>query len=63
MQNISTSICFYLGFTARQDYFTPFEPSQSLGGAKSEVHEKNKQNLACLTYGQFYGRLEPTPVR
>ena len=25
---------FYLGFTARQDYFTHFEPSQSLGGAK-----------------------------
>lgn len=26
---------FYLGFTARQDYFTHFEPSQSLGGAKT----------------------------
>ena len=25
---------FYLGFTARQDYFTHFEPSQSQGGAK-----------------------------
>ena len=25
---------FYLGFTAHQVYFTHFEPSQSLGGAK-----------------------------
>ena len=25
---------FYLGFTARQDYFTHFEPSQSLGGVR-----------------------------
>ena len=24
-----------LGFTPRQDYFTHFEPSQSLGGAKT----------------------------
>ena len=28
-------IIFNLGFTARQDYFTNFEPSQSLGGAKT----------------------------
>ena len=28
-------MCFlYLGFTARQDYFTHFELSQSIGGAK-----------------------------
>ena len=26
--------CFCFGFTARQDYFTHFEPSQLLGGAK-----------------------------
>ena len=26
---------FYLGFTAHQDYFTYFAPSQSLGGAKT----------------------------
>ena len=25
---------FYVSFTAHQDYFTHFEPSQSLGGAK-----------------------------
>ena len=24
-----------MGFTVRQDYFTHFEPSQSVGGAKS----------------------------
>ena len=28
-------IFFYLGFTTHQDYFTHFEPSQSLGGAKT----------------------------
>ena len=27
-------IFFYLGFTALLDYFTHFEPSQQLGGAK-----------------------------
>ena len=26
---------FYLGFTARQDYFTHFEASQSLGRAET----------------------------
>ena len=26
---------FYLGFTASQDYFTHFEPSQSLGTEKT----------------------------
>ena len=31
---------FYFGFTVRQDYFTVFEPSQSLGGGKSEILEK-----------------------
>ena len=45
---------FYLGFMAGQDYFTHFEPHQSLGGAKTGYPEKNhltirKQNLACLT--------------
>ena len=45
---------FYVGFTASQDYFTHFEPSQSLDGAKTgdprEHHlTTRKQNLACLT--------------
>ena len=31
---------FYLGFTARQDYFTHFEPSQSLDGAKTEYPQE-----------------------
>ena len=43
------------GFTANQDYFTYFEPSQSLGGAKTgDPREKQltacKQNLAILAY-------------
>ena len=34
-------IVFDLGFTAHQDYFTHFEPSQLLGGAKTGYpHEK-----------------------
>ena len=28
-------LSFLFDFTARQDYFTPFEPSQSLGRAKT----------------------------
>ena len=42
------SLILYLGFTARQDYFTHFEPSQN-----KRFPEKNlttgKQNLACPT--------------
>ena len=35
---------------ARQDYFTHFEPSQSLDGAKMGDHLTTcKQKLACLT--------------
>ena len=45
---------FYLGLMARQDYFTHFERSQTLGGAKMGDPRKKhlttrKQNLACLT--------------
>ena len=29
---------FLTGFMARQDYFTHFEQSRTLGGAKSEYH-------------------------
>ena len=47
-------LCFYLGFTTCEDYFTHFEPSQSLDGAKTgDLQEKylttSKQNWACLT--------------
>ena len=31
---------FYLRFMACQDYFTHFEPSQSLGGRKQELPDK-----------------------
>ena len=45
---------FDLGFMARQDYFTRFEPSQSVGGAKmggppEKPPDHIKQYLACLT--------------
>ena len=43
---------FYLGFTARHDYFTRLEPNQSYGkrGIPREKHlTTRKQNLACLT--------------
>ena len=32
---------FIWGFMAHQDYFTHFEPSQSLGGAKTEDPREN----------------------
>ena len=45
---------FYLGFTARQDYFTHFEPSQSVGGAKAgDPREKppdHPQAELCLSH-------------
>ena len=45
---------FYLGFMTCQDYFTHFEPSQSLSGAKmGDPQEKPpdypQADLACLT--------------
>ena len=51
-------IISYLGFTARQDYFTHFEQSQSLDGAKTEdSREKSPDHSANRT------RLEPKAVR
>ena len=51
-----------MGFTARQDYFTHFEPSQSVGGAKmGDPREKKtpyKQNTACLTLDQSQARTQ-----
>ena len=45
---------FYLGFTAHQDYFTHFEPSQSFGRAKTgdpreKTPDHTQANLASLT--------------
>ena len=34
------NIFVYLNFTARQDYFTHFQTSQSLDGRKREIPEK-----------------------
>ena len=37
---------FYLGFTARQDYFTHFEPCQSINGAKTgDPREKTPDHM------------------
>ena len=41
---VSLELFFYLGFTARQDYFTQFEPSQSLGGAKTGDPQEKPSN-------------------
>ena len=45
---------FYFGLTAHQDYFTHFEPSQSLGGAKmGDPQEKLPDHLQaefCLSF-------------
>ena len=51
---LSAVLCYTVFFLFGQDYFTHFEPSQSVGGAKTEDPKKNhlttrKQNLACLT--------------
>ena len=54
--NSSTFFSFCgAGFTAHQDCFTHFEPSQLLMGQKREIPEKKhltarKQNFLCLTY-------------
>ena len=58
--------CFYLGFTARQDYFTHFEPRQSNGRAKmGDPQEKPPDHpQAELGLSQVtLARLEPTALR
>ena len=56
-----------LGFTVHQDYFTRFEPSQSLRGAKRKISEKKTTwPLASSTWLVSHmtrTRLEPTTVR
>ena len=57
---------FLFGFTAHQDFFTHFEPSQSLLGQRREIPEKNhlttrKQNL--LVSHVTLASLEPTAAR
>ena len=58
------------GFTARQYYFTQFEPSQSLGGAKTvgprEKKKKKKRPPTSRTWLVSHvtrARLKPTAVR
>ena len=53
---------FSLGFTAHQDYFTHFEPSQSLGWAKTgDPREKPPDHPQAEHVAR--ARLEPTAVR
>ena len=57
---------FYLGFTARQDYFTHSQPNQSLGGAKTGYpREKTPDNPQAerLVSHVTRARLEPTAAR
>ena len=57
-------VCFDLDFTARRDYFTHFEPSQSLGGAKTgDPRDKPPEHpQAELVSHVTRDRLEPTAV-
>ena len=66
MQNwliLNTAIS--LRFTARQDYFTHFEQSQSLGGVKTgDPQEKTPDHPhAELGLSHMWAWLEPTAVR
>ena len=58
-------IFFYLGLMPRQDYFTHFEPSQLLGGAKmGDTREKTPDHpQAELVSRKTRARLKPTVVR
>ena len=59
--------CFFFGLTARQDYFTHMEPSQSIGGEKTgDPREKNTWPPSSRTWRVSHvtrARLEPTAVR
>ena len=57
---------FYLGFTARQDYFTHFAPSQLVGGEKTGYHQEKTPDLSQAELGLSHvsrARLEPTAVK
>ena len=58
-------IYFYLGFTACQDYFTHFEPSQSVGGAKTgDPREKTPDHpQAELGLSHMWSELGSNPQR
>ena len=57
---------FHLDFTASQDYFNHFEPSQSYGGAKTTDPQEKPPNHLQAEPGLSHvtrARLEPTVVR
>ena len=57
---------FDLGLTAHQDYFTHYELSQSLGGAKTGDPREKTSDHPQAEHGLSHvtrARLEPTAVR
>ena len=61
---------FHLGFTARRDYFTHFEPSQSLGGAKTGDprekpldHPQTELDLSHVTRARLKSLAGKSPAR
>ena len=55
------TLFFYLGFTARQDYFTHFELSQSSGGEKTGDPQEKPPNhqQAELGLSHMWPELDP----
>ena len=55
----------FFGFTARQDYFTHFEPSQSLGRAKTEDPREKQHDhpQADLGFSHMWSELGSNPQR
>ena len=63
---VSLSIFGGEGVTAHQDHFFHFEPSQSLGGAKTGNHREKTPDHPQTELGLSHvtqARLEPTVVR
>ena len=59
-------IFFLFGFTARQDYFTYYEPSQSYGGTKMGDLREKTSDYPQAEFGLSHvtpARLEPTAAR
>ena len=53
-------------FTVCEDYFTPFQPSQSYGGVKTEDLREKPSDHTQAELGLSHviqAGLEPTPVR
>ena len=44
---------FYLGFTAHQDYFTHFEPSQSLRWGEKKILREKPSAILFASFGRI----------